>query len=128
MVAEFPTVLQMAIAAERLTVGRINELLIQATMIWKAGTAPRGMRNMAKKRTAVLREAVTRTLPTQETISRRMMWILRSLVRPAVYVVTTETRKAANQTGACAIIMSVHNFFWVNSSTHTVKSNDSMLP
>lgn len=45
MVAEFPTVLQIAMAADRLTVGRMKELATHATMIVNAGTAPRGICN-----------------------------------------------------------------------------------
>jgi hypothetical protein len=41
--------LQMAIAADRFTIGRIKELATHATMIWKAETALMGMRNMPKK-------------------------------------------------------------------------------
>lgn len=41
--AQFPSMLQIAMADERLTIGRMKELAIQATIIWKAGTAPIGI-------------------------------------------------------------------------------------
>jgi hypothetical protein len=39
-------------------------------------------------------------LPTQLTINKQMIWILRSPVLPLVYVTTSETRKVRNHTGA----------------------------
>lgn len=65
--------LQMAMAADLLTIGLGNEFATQVTMIWYAETAPIGIRNMAKKRTPVFVVDMTIILPIQDTHMRHMM-------------------------------------------------------
>jgi hypothetical protein len=65
--------LQMAIAADRFTIGRMKELATQATMIWKAETAPMGMRNMPKNLGPTLVVPPTMALPTADTVKRQVM-------------------------------------------------------
>jgi len=91
--------LQIAIAAERLTIGRMKEFAIQATIIWKAETAPIGMRNMPKNLGPTLVVPPTMALPTAETVSRQMMWMLRSPVRSALQVTARADSQVTNQTG-----------------------------
>jgi len=91
--------LQMAMAAERLTMGRMNEFATQATMIWNAETAPIGMRNMPKNLGPTLVVPPTMALPTAETVSRQMMWMLLSLVRSALHVTIKAVTQVTNQTG-----------------------------
>jgi hypothetical protein len=86
-------------AAERLTIGLIKELATQATMIWKAETAPMGMRNMPKNLAPTLVVPPTMALPTAETVSRQMMWILLSDVRSALQVTARAVSHVTNQTG-----------------------------
>jgi hypothetical protein len=71
--AQLPMALQMAIAADRFTIGRMKELATHATMIWKAETAPMGMRNMPKNLGPTLVVPPTMALPTAETVKRQMM-------------------------------------------------------
>jgi hypothetical protein len=51
----------------------MKEFAIQATMIWKAETAPMGMRNMPKNLAPTLVVPPTIAFPTAETVSRQMM-------------------------------------------------------
>lgn len=107
--------LQMAIAADRLTRGRGKLFATHATMIWHADTAPilvkvsgngrlersytHGIRNIAKKRGPVFVVPVAIAFPTAETTIKQMIWSDRSPVRPEVYVTIREMTKVANQTG-----------------------------
>jgi len=65
--------LQIAMQLERLTRGRMNVFATQATMTWYAQTAPRGMRNIAKKRAPVEYVPVATALPTAEIRVNTMM-------------------------------------------------------
>lgn len=122
MEAVLPSMLAMAMAADRLTRGRGNELATQAIIIWYAETAPMGIlsgrndishgntvyafskhityKNMAKNRAPRLVVAVQIMAPATLTNINKIMWILRSLVFPDVHVTTRETRKVAIHTGA----------------------------
>jgi hypothetical protein len=77
----------------------MKELATQATMIWKAETAPMGIRNMPKNLAPTLVVPPTMAFPTAETVSRQMMWMLRSEVRSALQVTARAESHVANQTG-----------------------------
>jgi hypothetical protein len=113
MVAVLPIMLQMAIAAERLTSGRGKEFATHDTMIWSGGklvngagevgqvdlqedTAPIGMRNMAKKRapTTVVPAAIA--FPTAASSMRQTMCKDLSFVFAELNVTQMERRKVAN--------------------------------
>jgi Cys-tRNA synthase (O-phospho-L-seryl-tRNA:Cys-tRNA synthase) len=53
-------------------------------MIWYAETAPIGIKNMAKKWAEILVVDTTMTFPMTEMNMRRIIWMLRSPVRPEV--------------------------------------------
>jgi hypothetical protein len=69
-------------------------------MIWYADTAPNGMRNIAKNLAPVFKVETTIIFPTQDTMSKQMIWIDLSPVLPDAYVTVSETKKVRNQTGA----------------------------
>lgn len=120
MEAVLPIMLQMAIAADRLTSGRGKEFVTQDTRIWSAKlsapageswwsqlviwmvrylqalTAPIGIRNIAKNRAPVDVAPVAMALPTADTHMRHMMWMDLSLVLDEVNVTHTDVRNVAN--------------------------------
>lgn len=77
----------------------MKEFAIQATMIWKAETAPMGIRNIPKNLAPTLVVPPTIAFPTAETVSRQMMWMLLSAVRSALQVTARADSQVANQTG-----------------------------
>jgi hypothetical protein len=88
--------LQIEIAADLLTNGRGKLLAIQAMIIWYAGTAPSGIRNMAKNLAPVFSVDTMIVFPMQEIVSKQMMWIERSPLFPDVYVATSEAKQVKN--------------------------------
>ena len=94
-----PIILQIAIAADRFTMGRRKLFATQVIIIWYADTAPSGIRNMAKYLAPVLRVETTMMFPTHEIINKQIIWIDRSPVPPEVYVTARDTRKVRNHTG-----------------------------
>jgi hypothetical protein len=58
-----------------------------------------GIKNIAKKRGPVFVVPVAMAFPTADTTIKQMIWMLRSPVRPEVYVTSREMRNVANQTG-----------------------------
>ena len=58
-----------------------------------------GIKNMAKKRGPVFVVPVAIAFPIADTVIKQMIWMLRSPVRPEVYVTSREMRNVANQTG-----------------------------
>jgi hypothetical protein len=105
-----PIILQIAIAADLLTNGRGKLLATQVMMIWYALTAPSGIKNMAKNLAPVFNVLTTIIFPTQLTISKQMIWILRSPVLPLVYVTPKLTRKVRNHTGAVSSKVAIFEY------------------
>lgn len=70
---DIPSILQIAIAADRLTSGRGKLFATHATIIWYAETDPRGIKNIAKNLAPVFKVEMTMMLPINEMESRQMM-------------------------------------------------------
>lgn len=81
---------------------------MKARITWNAGSAPNGIRNMAKNRAPVDLVLITRTLPMAAMSIGITMWNVRSFVREECSVTASDATNVANQIGTVNLYSPVY--------------------